>query len=98
MKKSLLQIMIISILLILLFSKEGIAQSTKVRGKVIDKESLEPIPFVNISFQGTTIGTSTDFTALPLSKGTSNNSTGNSMDSNSLSFSNVYVCISFGLQ
>ena len=37
------------------------AQLTKIRGKVIDSETKEPVPFVNISFKGTTIGTITDF-------------------------------------
>ena len=37
------------------------AQLTKIRGKVVDSETKEPIPFVNISFKGTTIGTITDF-------------------------------------
>lgn len=36
------------------------AQSTKIKGKVIDSETGEPIPFVNIFFTGTTIGVSTD--------------------------------------
>ena len=41
------------------FSSTG--QVTKVRGKVIDNQTNEPLPFVNISFTGTLIGTITDF-------------------------------------
>lgn len=37
------------------------AQPTKVRGKVVDAETKEPLPFVNIAFTGTTIGCITDF-------------------------------------
>ncbi len=37
------------------------AQLTKVRGKVIDTSTKEPLPFVNIAFQGTTIGVISDF-------------------------------------
>jgi hypothetical protein len=34
---------------------------TKIRGKVIDAETKEALPFVNIGSLGTTVGTSTDF-------------------------------------
>jgi hypothetical protein len=37
------------------------AQSTRVRGKVIDKQTHEPLPFVNVLFKGTPSGTITDF-------------------------------------
>ncbi len=37
------------------------AQETVVRGKVIDAETGDPIPFVNMVFVGTTIGITTDF-------------------------------------
>lgn len=37
------------------------AQITKIRGSVVDAETNEPLPFVNVSFKGTTIGTVTDF-------------------------------------
>lgn len=36
------------------------AQLTKVKGDVVDSKSGEPMPFVNIVFKGTTIGTTTD--------------------------------------
>lgn len=39
----------------------GYAQETSVKGKVIDAENGEPIPFVSVGFKGTTIGTATDF-------------------------------------
>lgn len=41
--------------------KDSYAQVTKVMGKVIDAETHEVLPFVNIIFKGTTIGTRTDF-------------------------------------
>lgn len=37
------------------------AQTTKVRGKVTDAETGEPMPLVSIVFVGTTIGVTTDF-------------------------------------
>ncbi|HAM97578.1 MAG TPA: hypothetical protein DCQ26_03120 [Marinilabiliales bacterium] len=37
------------------------AQVTRIRGTVFDKETKEPLPFVNISLEGTTIGTITGF-------------------------------------
>ncbi len=49
-------------LIILLFSLSVSAQqSTRVRGKVIDKNTKEPLPFVNVSFVGKNIGTITDY-------------------------------------
>lgn len=36
------------------------AQNTKVKGRVTDAETGEPIPFANVFFDGTTIGVSTD--------------------------------------
>ncbi|MFA6924276.1 MAG: DUF5686 family protein [Bacteroidales bacterium] len=36
-------------------------QGTKIIGKVTDASSGEPLPFVNIIFKGTTVGTVTDF-------------------------------------
>ena len=40
---------------------QGWSQVTTVSGKIIDAETGDPIPFCNIVFKGTTIGTSTDF-------------------------------------
>jgi hypothetical protein len=37
------------------------AQETIIQGKVIDAASGDPIPFANIIFKGTSIGTTTDF-------------------------------------
>jgi Family of unknown function (DUF5686)/CarboxypepD_reg-like domain len=34
---------------------------TKVKGVVIDADTKEPLPFVNVSFVGTSVGTTTDF-------------------------------------
>ena len=33
---------------------------TKVKGTVIDKQTKEPLAFVNVAFIGTTVGTTTD--------------------------------------
>jgi len=54
------------ILLLFILMGVGINQSaftqvTKLRGKVVDAKTQEPLPFVNIAFKGTTIGTTTDF-------------------------------------
>ena len=38
----------------------AVAQTTRVRGKVFDAETGEPIPFASVYFDGTTIGVSTD--------------------------------------
>ncbi len=48
-------------LFFLLMIIQSLAQSTKVRGKVTDTNTHEPIPFVNVSYVGSTIGTVTDF-------------------------------------
>lgn len=45
----------------LFFSLFADAQPTVVRGKVTDAASGDPLPFVNIVFKGTSIGTTTDF-------------------------------------
>lgn len=45
----------------LLFSLSLNAQPTKVRGKVTDAATKEPIPFATVVFKGTTEGASTDF-------------------------------------
>jgi hypothetical protein len=45
---------------LLLGNGELLAQKTKVSGKVTDKTTGEPLPFVNISFKGTKTGTTTD--------------------------------------
>lgn len=39
----------------------ALAQQTSVRGKVKDMDTGEPMPFVNIFFQGTTTGVTTNF-------------------------------------
>lgn len=48
------------LLLLTFFSFSAMAQVTKVRGKVTAASTGEPIPFVNVYFKGTTIGTSTN--------------------------------------
>ena len=50
------------ILLLLLFAGDIMyAHSTRVKGKVIDAKTGEPLPLVNIVFKGTTIGITSDF-------------------------------------
>jgi hypothetical protein len=44
-----------------LLASSVIAQETVVKGKITDASSGDPIPFVNIVFKGTSIGTTTDF-------------------------------------
>ena len=51
---------LVGALLLIVFSFSAMAQVTKVRGTVTDASTGEPIPFVNVYFKGTTIGTSTD--------------------------------------
>ncbi len=50
-----------TLLALLLLTSGAIAQVTKLRGRVTDSQTGEPLPFVNVSFVGTTIGTVTDF-------------------------------------
>ena len=45
----------------LVLSWHGYAQVTKIMGTVTNSKTGEPIPFVNIFFEGTTIGATTDF-------------------------------------
>lgn len=49
-------------LALILATVSSYAQETKIRGKILDKTTREPIPFVNIVFQGKkNIGTISDF-------------------------------------
>lgn len=49
------------VLLLVLVTHLLYAQSTRVRGKVIDAETGEVLPLANVFFKGTTIGVTTDF-------------------------------------
>lgn len=52
----------ITLFLVLLTQNDAFAQRmTRVSGKVIDAQTKEPLPFVNIIFVGKSIGTTTDF-------------------------------------
>ena len=51
----------LSILFILLLSIEGYSQTTTVYGKVKDAETGDPVPFANVIFKGTQLGTTTSF-------------------------------------
>ncbi len=37
------------------------AQSTRVRGKITDAKTGEPLPLVNVVFKGSFVGVTTDF-------------------------------------
>ena len=47
--------------LILAAGNMALAQVTVVQGKVTDATTGDAIPFVNVVFRGTSIGTTTDF-------------------------------------
>jgi ferritin len=54
----------ITILLLCSFIALGftsVAQVTRIRGNVFDKDTKEPLPFVNVSIEGTIIGTTSGF-------------------------------------
>lgn len=56
------RIIIITCVALLLVSKTGLAQKiTKVKGTIVDANTKLPLPFVNVTFLGTNIGTTTDF-------------------------------------
>lgn len=48
-------------LLTFLFINVDAQKLTKIKGTVIDANTKEPLPFVNIAFKGANIGTTTDF-------------------------------------
>ncbi|MDT8412303.1 MAG: DUF5686 family protein [Vicingaceae bacterium] len=54
---------LICFILLFVLSAEFInAQSlTKIKGTIIDADTKEPLPFVNVSFKGANVGTTTDF-------------------------------------
>ncbi len=47
--------------LLISFSPFAFSQVTRVSGRIFDSESKEPLPFVNVVFKGTRIGTTSDF-------------------------------------
>jgi hypothetical protein len=50
---------------LLLLSSAAFGQKlTSVKGKIIDKDTKEPIPFATVAFKGTTVGTTTDLDGL----------------------------------
>ena len=49
------------IIIAIFWLNPAISQETVIRGKVIDAESGDPIPFANVVLQGTSIGSPTDF-------------------------------------
>lgn len=61
MKLFILPYRIILLIIILTGAFQSLAQTVTITGKVTDANSGDPIPFVNVYFQGTSIGTTTDF-------------------------------------
>ncbi len=57
MYKSKLAALVINLFVFIQLSGQGV---TKVSGNVYDSQTKEPLPFVNISFEGTNVGTTTD--------------------------------------
>ncbi len=51
----------VTLLTLFALHSELLAQETVVHGKVTDAASGDPLPFVNVVFKGTAIGTTTDF-------------------------------------
>jgi len=50
-----------SLVLLLWLPTVGLAQETVITGKVTDATTGDPIPFANVLFKGTSVGTTTDF-------------------------------------
>ena len=59
--RTLITTLVLAFLLLNARTQNAIAQTTRVSGKVFDSETKEPLPFVNIIFKGTRIGTTSDF-------------------------------------
>ncbi|MBK9670660.1 MAG: carboxypeptidase-like regulatory domain-containing protein [Bacteroidetes bacterium] len=59
--RTLITTLVLAFLLLNARTHNAIAQTTRVSGKVFDSETKEPLPFVNIIFKGTRIGTTSDF-------------------------------------
>jgi hypothetical protein len=55
-----LRLLAITMLGMLVFNAAAIAQTGKISGKVIDAQSRDPLPGVNIVLEGTTLGAATD--------------------------------------
>lgn len=49
-----------ALIIAILFCTDLTAQTTKIRGKITDKNSHEVVPFVNVVLKGTTVGTVSD--------------------------------------
>ena len=60
MRISLTNHLLIPLLITLGWSISVNAQKTKVSGKIYDAETNKPLPFVNLSFQGSKIGVTSD--------------------------------------
>lgn len=61
MKNNLLKVILPLVVLCLAGVNFVIAQDNTINGKITDATTNEPIPFANVYFKGTTVGTTTDF-------------------------------------
>ncbi|MCO6500322.1 MAG: carboxypeptidase-like regulatory domain-containing protein [Vicingus serpentipes] len=57
----LLKATLLGVLVFLLNTNTSAQKVTKIKGTVLDAKTKEPLPFVNVTFQGANIGTTTDF-------------------------------------
>ena len=48
------------LLALTVMSSFALAQTTRVKGRVTDADTGDPLPYANVFFKGTTIGVSTD--------------------------------------
>jgi len=59
--KSPKSLLLLSFLFVLFAGSVNAQKLTKIKGKVLDSKTKEPLPFVNVTFKGKNIGTTTDF-------------------------------------
>lgn len=59
--KSIMKKVKLLLIFLILFSLNGLAQTARIEGRVIDDTSNEPLPFANVIVRGTDIGSTTDF-------------------------------------
>ena len=59
--KSPKSLLLLSFLFVLFTGSVNAQKLTKIKGKVLDSKTKEPLPFVNVTFKGKNIGTTTDF-------------------------------------
>jgi len=60
-KQALITFLAFSLFGLLQFTAKAQQNNTVIQGKITDANTNEPVPFANVFFKGTTIGTTTDF-------------------------------------